>query len=568
MGKAGVNKTLIGAIAAIGITATIMWHKISEQSKYVAANAEEFYKYHKDLKQGDTLHIQGTITLDTSELSIPFSIIGTQDFDKVYQGSTIITRQHGTLFRFTAPCLISGVRIFNRAYTGSLDHCIKESTGIHLVKNVNNTTIVNCWIDGFSKHNIWIEGNGNRVTRCWLSNSRMAGYGYGAWMGSANGSANIIDSCIVWGCASGIDAGGHLFDLYAIGNTITEPITLKAIGRHGSSSTPQGTRGGLSTYIESNNIQSGAVTLPLPRYDTGSRVVIKDNINTSLELIYKGGTVIGSAYEVARKPSQEGALVTYSNNQFNTYRPSTFIASPLEGVVPMTVSVSNRGAGSGVSMYTFGNNLRIANSTSYTLTNPTRTLIKQRQINNFYLSDALSKAVIARPIATAPIATGYFTDSYNGGKRGMAFIYIVANIYNGKTLVSSDTLLKDDVANNGWRYFNVVLPSKECRISAGFKVSANISTTDLCELKIFIDDVFLFNHNKQVSNGDFEIKGETYKDGFIHYYRPVGLTTGISVQQTSEEAYSGIYSVMLRLPYIEGSKHVWQKGTGAAVEFY
>jgi hypothetical protein len=583
---------LIGAFAA---TSVLVVNVISEPQNYYPKTQDALIECLTSAKSGDSILLTSNITIDTFNLPVKEGVVlmGTFDWEKNRQGSTIVCRKpmkfgDAALVMQGSKPTVKNIRIIGQTSWGyNSDHSdvIGFNCAVRMNKTCTNGELSAFYISNFNTWGVWMEGTNNTTEHGIINYTMQAGFGYGVWGKSMNGGVNVINNVIISGAASAIDGGGHLSDLVVQDNTIYNPIMLKCIGLHGQGMADYG---GMNMFIENNSLYSQAlnISVPLPSKSdtTKAKVWIANNKTILPEITYRNGVPFSSWAEVARifaNKYSPNSLVHYQDNEFE-YNESgykqVFNTSKLEGVAPLVVSVNNQGSTSGFSIYKGGlgdhtGTVRFANSTAYTYPMAGRYLIEQIHVLPKTMTGLKPqrKAVIVRPNTAEPMLTGWVYDTYMGGLTNKAVVYVAINTYTNKVLTKSDTVWTSDIATfKGWQQLNVPIPSVNAsnRISVGFILKENVTFAQMCELKVFIDDMYLFNTTVNITNGDAEIKGDTYKDGLLYYYRPTGSPTGISFQQNVEFARSGDYSLMLRLPYTEGSNLTWVKGMGGAVEFY
>lgn len=535
---------------------------------------QEFYNALSVQQPGDFIVIDSSMVLDTFNLKLAkgVTLTGNLNLNKSFKGNVIQCKRKmfdlSAFILMDSGCTVSNLVIKHLDQYGMYsDHSEINgiNCGVKILKNGSNSKITGCIIQNFNKWNVWCEsGNGNNISNNIIERSFMQGFGYGIWLTSANGTGNSASNNIVSSCAAGLDAGGHVSNLLISNNTFIHPFSGKFAGRHSNSFSDTIDAG--TSYINNKFFGTGMnITTP---YSRKSLTDISGNQTTMSEYSVKG-TDTSSWCEVSRqKPNKFTGTTIYKNNRFNqNTKPQKATINIANGNVSIssTVPLMIRRPTDvyGTTYYGYSMNYAAAygrSLLSYAQYNPIT-----NECTNF---DTVS--IVYAPKDSMPRFTGWCFDSYNGSTKNKGFKFVVANTYDAnKILTKSDTLWKNDLATlQGWQYINITLPSKTCKISCGFVLTDSISNTDIVELFVLFDDVYLFNCAKQISNGSFEAVSSTYKDGKIAYNTPQGSKTGISFSITTGYFRSGERAMQFRLPYLEGQSFYWKKATSSSVEFY
>ncbi len=439
-----------------------------------------------------------------------------------------------------------------------LDHDTRRGVANAIRSQHQNLTVSNCEIWAWNKWAIWLYISRNAyIHHNYIHHTILAGYGYPIWCGGAGsekGATALIEANLFEAGRHCIASSGHLNSWEARYNVLLKRQLYTNFDRHDQGSSGYG---GHSIKVHKNLFFTTQKHFGFaePADSTGT-IEVTDNY-FALDSIASG-----TAGHIAYVNNPDNPRIKIYGNHYSRQDrvlPTAVItASVVSGTVPLKVSfdATNSIVSEGVPitkyMWRFGDgdykgNESRSSKTSYTFKQPGIYSVTLQVFNSYGIPSEPTQVLISvLPKATSGkyVLSAWVKDTYPDTLTGR---------YEKQILVDERVIWSDDVSGDeGWQHI-VQDISSFGGIGTKHKISCRLYSrngvtnylTEICELFMWVDDVYVFNTN--VSNSGFE-NPKAYPPWYQKFYVPPGAPN-VSTALTSEECRSGQYSYRLRFAY-------------------
>ena len=276
-----------------------------------------FKEYLLKSKSGDTIILSSDVKLLINEsLKIPKGVILDGSGKKYGAGGALISTtkeypelQYIALFTMYEGSTIKGLRL-KGSNKEIWTHDKTKTSVSNLIKfEERRCSVINCELYDGDKWGIYaLHPQDCLVDSCFIRGCKLAGYGYGVWMGERAGiwKNGLIQNCIFDNCRAAVDGNGGNIS-YTIRNNIFSPQqTYGVIARHGN------VFGGGGHFVIDGNVvlnqTNKSLEIPTPWSD-GSLTVKNNSFQRSV--------TIG---DLKYPYSHSG--ITFENNTLTGFTPS------------------------------------------------------------------------------------------------------------------------------------------------------------------------------------------------------------------------------------------------------
>ncbi len=464
-----------------------------------------------------------------------------------------IQSNYVSIFRANANTRFTGLRFQGPAGEVSDESWQVLGTGNAIRTIAQNVEVDNCEFYDWDKWAIWLYiYNGANIHHNYFHDTLRNGYGYHIWLGGTSSETNangMIEANIFERCRHCIASSGHLNSWEARYNIFTENNLYKNIDRHDSGTSGYG---GKNTFFHHNllmDMKNSVMGIAPPSPTSGGILNVYSN------WFFEAGPN-SDDFPNLTSPAQYPGTVQTSDFRYGfdgTFMPNAVINTNVtQGNAPLTVSFdgtpSSDKDGYKINRFTWfmgeGDSTRGIVKTdkqfNYTFNQPGKYRVKLMVQNEKGVPGFAFKDILVKPVNTQPkILSAWILDSYIGNLNGF---------FKKQVLVNNTVVWEEDVAGDQkWEHLILditpQIPTGATNVRIAFRLaSINATTnptdqnTNICELRVWIDDIHLFGGN--ITNGNFESGDFT---GWTNAYNGTW-----SAQIRAESTRSGKYSYCMR----------------------